>query len=156
MKNIYFILIVTIIFSSCKKNRNSVSWNTFYKLPISSDTLNLNSFIKQDKLYLSDDGTYLSFKDTFELYELGKNIIDQSIQLDFEDSIKIPNIVSGIQFSPGFQIPYQFTESHFFDFNSIQLKELQFDSLIFDYTFCKYKLFDNKMNLRSGEKNLIF
>ena len=134
MKNIYFIFIIATIITSCKKNRNSVSWNTFYKLPISSDTLNLNSFIKQDKLYLSDDGTYLSFKDTFELYELGKDIIDQSIQLDFEDSIKIPSILSGIQFSPGFQIPFQFTESHFFDFNSIQLKELEFDSLIFDYT----------------------
>jgi hypothetical protein len=134
VKNIYFILLIATIISSCKKNRSPVSWNTFYKLPISSDTLNLNSFIKQDKLYLSDDGTYLSFKDTFELYELGKDIIDQSIQLDFEDSIKIPSILSGIQFSPGFQIPFQFTESHFFDFNSIQLKELEFDSLIFDYT----------------------
>ena len=134
MKNIYFILIIATIISSCKKNRNSVSWNTFYKLPISSDTLNLNSFIKQDKLYLSDDETYLSFKDTFALYNLGMDIIDHSIQLDFVDSIKIPSILSGIQFSPGFQIPYQFTESHFFDFNSIQLKELQFDSLIFDYT----------------------
>ena len=134
MKNIYFILIVTIIFSSCKKNRNSVSWNTFYKLPISSDTLNLNTFINQDKLYLSDDETYLYFKDTFEMYKLGMDIIDQSIQLDFIDSIKIPSILSGIQFSPGFQIPYQFTESHFFNFNSTQLKELHFDSLIFDYT----------------------
>ena len=134
MKNIYFIFIITTIITSCKKNRNSVSWNTFYQLPITSDTLNLNSFINQEKLYLSDDGSYLSFKDTFELYEFGKDIFDQSIQLDFVDSIKIPSILSGIQFSAGFQIPYQFTESHFFDFSSIQLKELQFDSLIFDYT----------------------
>jgi hypothetical protein len=134
VKNIYFIFIITTIITSCKKNRKSVSWNTFYQLPITSDTLNLNSFINQEKLYLSDDGSYLFFKDTFELYEFGKDIFDQSIQLDFVDSIKIPSILSGIQFSPGFQIPYQFTESHFFDFNSIQLKELQFDSLIFDYT----------------------
>ena len=89
MKNIYFIFIIATIISSCKKNRNSVSWNTFCQLPISTDTLNLNSFIKQEKLYLSDDGTYLSFKDTFKLYELGQNIINQSIQLDFVDSIKI-------------------------------------------------------------------
>ena len=134
MKNIYFIFIIATIISSCKKNRNSVSWNTFFQLPISTDTLNLNSFIKQEKLYLSDDGTYLSFKDTFELYELGQNIINQSIQLDFVDSIKIPSILSGIQLSPGFQIPFQFTESHFFNFNSIQLKEIYFDSLIFDYS----------------------
>jgi len=134
VKNIYFIFIIATIISSCKKSRNSVSWNTFYQLPITSDTLNLNRFINQDKLYLSNDETYLSFKDTFKLYKLGQDIIDQSIQLDFVDSIKIPSILSGIQFSPGFQIPYQFTESHFFDFNSIQLKELHFDSLIFNYT----------------------
>ncbi|MBC99907.1 MAG: hypothetical protein CL841_00905 [Crocinitomicaceae bacterium] len=134
MKNLYFILIIATIISSCKKNRNSVSWNTFYKLPISSDTLNLKSFINEDKLYLNEDGTYLSFKDTFELYKIGIDIIDQSIQLDFVDSIKIPSILSGIQFSPGFQIPFQFTESHFFDFNSIKLKELHFESLIFNYT----------------------
>ena len=138
MKNIYFIFIIATIISSCKKNRNSVSWNTFFQLPISTDTLNLNSFIKQEKLYLSDDGTYLSFKDTFELYELGQNIINQSIQLDFVDSIKIPSILSGIQLSPGFQIPFQFTESHFFNFNSIQLKEIYFDSLIFDYSVERY------------------
>tara|TARA_B110000879_G_scaffold2532_2_gene3497 strand:+ start:1418 stop:2974 length:1557 start_codon:yes stop_codon:yes gene_type:complete len=134
VKKIYFIFIIAITIISCKKTRNSVSWNTFFHLPISSDTLNLNSFINQEKLYLSDDGTYLSFKDTIQLYQLGQDVINQSIQIDFVDSIKIPSILSGIPFSPGFQIPFQFIESHFFDFNTIKLKEIQFDTLIFDYT----------------------
>ena len=106
MKKIYFIFIIAITIISCKKTRNSVSWNTFFHLPISSDTLNLNSFINQEKLYLSDDGTYLSFKDTIQLYQLGQDVINQSIQIDFVDSIKIPSILSGIPFSPGFQIHF--------------------------------------------------
>ena len=68
-RRVYLLTTILLILLSCKKSRNSTSWNSFFSIPISTDTLNLNKLISQDKLYLSNDGTHVVFKDTFELFE---------------------------------------------------------------------------------------
>lgn len=132
-RRLYLLTTILLILLSCKKSRNSTSWNSFFSIPISTDTLNLNKLISQDKLYLSNDGTHVVFKDTFELYKIDQSIIGDDIQIEFTDTIIVPSILAGVPFPQGFQLPNQFSENHIFSFKDIKLKEIQFDSLIFDY-----------------------
>ena len=132
-RRVYLLTTILLILLSCKKSKNSTSWNSFFSIPISTDTLNLNKIISQDKLYLSNDGTHVVFKDTFELYKIDQSIIGDDIQIEFTDTIIVPSILAGVPFPQGFQLPNQFSENHIFSFKDIKLKEIQFDSLIFDY-----------------------
>ena len=132
-RKIHVTILILLIFLSCKKSRNSTSWNTNFSIPVSTDTVNLNKFMNEDKLYLSNDGTHVLYKDTFELYRVDQSIIGDDIQIEFTDTIIVPSFLSGIPFPLGYQLPIQFSESHVFNFKDIKIKEIQFDTLVFDY-----------------------
>ena len=110
LKKIYVTILIFLIFLCCKKSRNSTSWNTYFSIPVSTDSVNLNKFINEDKLYLSNDGTHVLYKDTFELYRVDQSIIGDDIQIEFTDTIIVPSFLSGIPFPLGYQLPIQFSE----------------------------------------------
>ena len=134
MKNIAFWLGLALCVISCTKRNDPVSWMANYSIPISNDTIDFQEFIGSDRLYLSNDQSHLIFIDTFELFTLQQDDLIPDINFDYIDTIELPSVALGVPFSPGFTIPYTFSQSEKFNFSDIQLTEASFNSLLFHYT----------------------
>ncbi len=134
MKNIYVLVLIVFAISNCKKNDNSTSWNANYNIPISSGNIGILDFLDSNKIYESTDSSHLIFKDTRTVFELNQEDFLSTIEFTFEDTMDIPSLIYGIPFSPGFSIPYTFTENKQFTFSDMELKSISFNTLQIEYT----------------------
>ena len=119
------------IFCGCDKRDNTISWSTHMSIPISKDSLFVKDFININNVYTSPNLDYYFIKDTMNLFELNQNDFLPNLDFSFNESLNFPLVFS---IPPNQIAPVILPSNHEFDFQDVQLHEILFNNLSFNYT----------------------
>ena len=100
-------------------------------IPISKDSLFVNDFINVNNVFVSPNHEYYYFKDTLNLFELNQNDFLPDLDFSFSESLSFPLIFS---IPPDQIAPVTLPSNHQFDFEDLQLHEILFNRLNFNYS----------------------
>ena len=131
MRNFFFILIVLFVISGCDKRNNAISWTTRMSIPISKDSLFINDFINVNNVLTSPNQDYYYVRDTLNLFELNQNDFLPDLDFSFSESLSFPLVFS---IPPNQIAPVTLPSNHQFDFQDLQLHEILFNRLSFNYS----------------------
>jgi hypothetical protein len=91
MKQIYFILFLSVFIISCKKNKTS--WDSDYALPLINDSLTLNNYVNDSTLGVNSAGFYqMNLKRELFRFDLNSEIgiPDTTIVTSFTSIVTVP------------------------------------------------------------------
>ena len=131
MRNFFFILIVLFVIYGCDKRNNAISWTTRMSIPISKDSLFINDFINVNNVLTSPNQDYYYVRDTLNLFELNQNDFLPDLDFSFSESLSFPLVFS---IPPNQIAPVTLPSNHQFDFQDLQLHEILFNRLSFNYS----------------------
>ena len=131
MRNFFFILIVLFVIYGCDKRNNAISWTTRMSIPISKDSLFINDFINVNNVLTSPNQDYYYVSDTLNLFELNQNDFLPDLDFSFSESLSFPLVFS---IPPNQIAPVTLPSNHQFDFQDLQLHEILFNRLSFNYS----------------------
>ena len=131
MRNFFFILIVLFVIYGCDKRNNAISWTTRMSIPISKDSLFINDFINVNNVLTSPNQDYYYVRDTLNLFELNQNDFLPDLDFSFSESLSFPLVFS---IPPNQIAPVTLPSNHQFDFQDLQLYEILFNRLSFNYS----------------------
>ena len=100
-------------------------------IPISKDSLFVNDFINVNNVFVSPNHEYYYFKDTLNLFELNQNDFLPDLDFSFSESLSFPLVFS---IPPNQIAPVTLPSNHQFDFEDLQLHEILFNRLNFNYS----------------------
>ena len=100
-------------------------------IPISKDSLFVNDFINVNNVFVSPNHEYYYFKDTLNLFELNQNDFLPDLDFSFSESLSFPLVFS---IPPNQIAPITLPSNHQFDFEDLQLHEILFNRLNFNYS----------------------
>ena len=115
----------------CDKRNNAISWTTRMSIPISKDSLFINDFINVNNVFTSPNQDYYYVRDTLNLFELNQNDFLPDLDFSFSESLSFPLVFS---IPPNQIAPVTLPSNHQFDFQDLQLHEILFNRLSFNYS----------------------
>ena len=131
MRKFFFILNVLLVVCGCDKRNNAISWTTRMSIPISKDSLFVTDFINVNNVFSSPNQDYYYVKDTLNLFELNQNDFLPDLDFSFSESLSFPLVFS---IPPNQIAPVTIPSNHQFDFQDLQLHEILFNKLSFNYS----------------------
>lgn len=100
-------------------------------IPISKDSLFINDFINVNNVLTSPNQDYYYVRDTLNLFELNQNDFLPDLDFSFSESLSFPLVFS---IPPNQIAPVTLPSNHQFDFQDLQLHEILFNRLSFNYS----------------------
>ncbi len=119
MKKVYFLLILTLVFASCRKKKTI--WDADYVVPLINDTLSFANYVNDSTLGIDNAGFY------------NLNLKRELLSFDLNSEVTIPDttIFSSFTSAVSFNIPPGFSFVNDAQEKSFSLSNLELNKVIF-------------------------